>query len=302
MTAGHRATPRKSNKTQMKTNRTIITTAVLIAIAAIGVAALVLREPSTVAVPKDETSAKKKVVNKKHLKKPSVPARAKPAEASPVKAAKSEPIRPEDGGTAVGERAAEQPKAEDMDAEKKSKEDNPFPRYLDMFRNNPAALAAEFEKEAEADRAEERKLRDWAIDKLKLNAEQAAFLEKSLDDIKGIVLQQNQEEVDLIKSGQLNEEDAADGSIWTSNRLFMDQCVAARKKAVLDAAVELYNHLDSNDVPDSERQSVIQWVTMQTSFSHDCYEPMLQVYDKVYKNMGFGNGIFSWCKRQSQKK
>ena len=135
-----------------------------------------------------------------------------------------------------------------------------------------------------------------------MNAEQAAFLEKSLDDIKGIVLQQNQEEVDLIKSGQLNEEDAADGSIWTSNRLFMDQCVAARKKAVLDAAVELYNHLDINGVSDSERQSVIQWVTMKTSFSHDCFEPFLQVYDKVYKNMGFGKGIFSWCIRPSQKK
>ena len=173
-----------------------------------------------------------------------------------------------------------------------------------MFKNDPAALAAEFEKEAEADRAEERKLRDWAIDKLKLNAEQAAFLEKALDDIKGAVLQQHKEEVDLIKSGQLNEEDAEDGSIWTSNSLFLDQCVAARKKVVLDAAVELYNHLDSNGVPDSERQRVIHWATMQTSFHNDCYEPFLQVYDKVYKNMGFGNGVFSWCtrQRQSQKK
>ena len=34
----------------------------------------------------------------------------------------------------------------------------------------------------------------------------------------------------------------------------------------------------------------------------ECFEPFLQVYDKVYKNMGFGNGIFSWCRRPPQKK
>ncbi len=286
----------------MKTRQTIIVTAAIIAIVAIGVAVLVLWEPSTAAVPADETPVAKKVVKKKHIKRPPVPARAKPADVSSVKAAKSEQVRPEGARTAKVENAVEPPKADGVDAEKKVKDDNPFPRYLDMFRNDPAALAAEFEKEAEADCANQRKLRDWAIDKLKLNAEQAAFLEKSLDDIKGFVLQQNKEEVDLIKSGQLNEEGAADGRIWSSNRLFMDQCVAARNKVVLDAAVELYNHLGSNDVPDSERQSIIQRVTMQTSFSHDCFEPFLQVYDKVYKNMGFGNGIFSWCKRQSQKK
>ena len=28
------------------------------------------------------------------------------------------------------------------------KDDNPFPRYLDMFKNNPEALVAEFQKEA----------------------------------------------------------------------------------------------------------------------------------------------------------
>ena len=32
------------------------------------------------------------------------------------------------------------------------KDDNPFPRYLDMFKNNPEALTAEFQKEAEANR------------------------------------------------------------------------------------------------------------------------------------------------------
>ena len=171
-----------------------------------------------------------------------------------------------------------------------------------MFKNNPEALAAEFEKEAEADRAAQRQLRDWAIDELKLNAEQAAILEKFLDDVKGVVLQEHQEEVDLIKSGQLNEEDAADGSIWTSNRLLMEQCVSDRKKAVFDAAVELYNQLDINGVPDSKRQEVIYWATYQTSLHSDCFEPFLQVYDKVYKNMGLGNGIFSWCKRQRQLK
>ena len=281
-------------ETQMKTKSTMVTAVVLVAVAAIATAVLALRERGTAEVPADETPVEKKVVKKKPVKKPAVPARAKPAEASPAKAAKPKPA-----AVAV---AAEVPKAEGVDAVKNAEPDNPFPRYLDMFKNDPAALAAEFEKEAEANRAEERKLRDWAIDKLKLNAEQAAFLEKALDDIKGVVLQQNQEEVALIKSGQLNEEDAADGSIWTSNRLFIEQCAVAKKKALLDAAMELYNHLDVNGIPDSERQSVIFWATYQTSFSHDCFEPFLQVYDKVYKNMGFGNGIFSWCKRRPQKK
>ena len=284
----------------MKTKQTIIMTTALIAIAAIGIAVLVLRGRGTATVSADETSVANKTAKKIPNKSPSIPARAKQAEAMPVKAAK--PPRPDGTGTAVGENAGETPKAEGEDAGKKAKDDNPFPRYLDMFRNDPAALAAEFEKESEADRAEERKLRDWAIDKLKLNAEQAAFFEKALDDIKSVVLQQNKEEVDLIKSGQLNEEDAADGSIWTSNRLIIEQFAVAKRKAVMDAAVELYNHLDINGVPDSERQMVIQWTTYQMLFSNDCFEPFLQVYDKVYKNMGFGNGIFSWCKRQQQKK
>ena len=287
---------------QTQTKSAIIAAAAIVAVVAIGAAILVLRGRSTAAVPADETSVEKKVVKKKPIKKVPVPTRAKPTEGSPAKAAKSEPMRPKDAGTAVGADTVEKLK-EDVGAQtadKDAKPDNPFPRYLDMFRNNPAALAAEFEKEAEANRAEERKLRDWTIDKLKLNAEQAAFLEKALDDIKGIVLQQNQEEVDLIKSGQLNEEDAADGSIWTSNRLLMEQCVSDRKKAVFDAAVELYNQLDINGVPDSKRQQVIFWATYKTSFSYDSFEPFLQVYDKVYKNMGFGNGIFSWNARQRQ--
>ena len=36
-------------------------------------------------------------------------------------------------------------------------------------------------------------------------------------------------------------------------------------------------------------------------FSYECFEPYLAVYDMVYKNMGFGNGIFSWCKQQEKK-
>ena len=220
---------------------------------------------------------------------------------SAAKPTRKAPIRSAESGRMV---PVEKPKenAEEQAAEKSAESDNPFPRYLDMFKNNPEALVAEFEKEAEADRVNQRKMRDNAIARLKLNAEQAAFFEKALDNLKSAVMQQEQEKVDLITSGQLNEDTAADGRIWSSNRLLMDQCVAARDKLVRDAAVEIYNRLDINGVPDSEIQSVIQWTTLNTSFSYECFEPFLQVYDKVYKNFGFGNGIFSWCIRQSQKK
>ena len=43
-------------------------------------------------------------------------------------------------------------------------------------------------------------------------------------------------------------------------------------------------------------------VEKKVSFSFECYEPNLAVYDKLYKNMGFGKGIFSWCVRPRQKK
>ena len=286
----------------MKTKRTVITVAAIIAIAAVGIAVLALRGRSTAAVPADGTSVERKVVKKKHPKKSSAPARAKAVEALPVKTAKSEPVRPEGGGTVAGGDAAEPPKAEGVDAEKKAKGDNPFPRYLDMFRNDPAALAAEFEKEAEADRANHRKMRDKAIAKLKLNAEQAAVFEKALDDLKNAILQHEQEEVGLITSEQVNMDTAADGRLWDSNLLLMDQCGAAKEKIVRDAAVELYNQLAVDNVPDAEKQKIIKWTTYNTSFSFDCYEPVLQVYDKVYKNMGFGKGIFSWCVRPQQKK
>ena len=288
----------------MKTKRTIIMTAAISTVVAIGVAVLVLRTRNTATVPADETvvAVEKKVVKKRPVKKTSVPVRAKPAETSSATAAKPKSVRPEDVSTVADGNAVETPNVEDADAKKKAKEDNPFPRYLDMFRNEPAALAAEFEKEAEADRASQRKMREQAIAKLKLNEEQAALFEKALDDIRNAVLRNMQEEVDLITSGQANMDTAADGRFWDSNLLLMDQAVAAREKIVRDAAVELYNQLNVDGVPDAEKQRVIKRVTYNTSFSFDCYEPMLQVYDKVYKNMGFGNGIFSWCIRQSQKK
>ena len=284
----------------MKTKRTIIMTTAIIALAAIGVAVLVLRTRNAVAVLANETAIEKKVVKKKPVKKTSVSTRAKSAETSSATAAKPKSVRPEDVRTVADGNAVETPNVEDADAKKKAKEDNPFPRYLDMFRNEPAALAAEFEKEAEADRAGQRKMREQAIAKLKLNEEQAALFEKALDDIRNAFLRNVQEEVDLITSGQANMDTAADGRFWDSNLLLMDQAVAAREKIVRDAAVELYNQLNVDGVPDAEKQRVIKRVTYNTSFSFDCYEPMLQVYDKVYKNMGFGNGIFSWCTRQMQ--
>ena len=241
----------------MKTKQPIITTAAIIALVAIGATVLVLLDPSTAAVPADETVVVKKVVPKKPAKKASVTARVKPVAAPLKKAAK--PPRPESVGTVVRENAVEPPKAEDKDAEKKAKDDNPFPRYLDMFRNDPAALVAEFEKEAEVDRAKQRDMRDQAIAKLKLSAEQAAFFEKVLDDIRNAVFQLEQENVDLVTSGQLNMDTAADGRLWNSNTLLMDQFVAAREKIVQDAAVELYNKLDVDGISDAEKQKSLKW-------------------------------------------
>jgi hypothetical protein len=282
----------------MKAKQTIITTAAIIAIAAIGVAVLVLREPGTAVVPTDETAVVKKAAPK--IKDVSVPVRAKPAKTSSAKAAK--PKRTESVGTAVGEKAVEAPKADGVDVEKKAQDDNPFPRYLDMFKNDPAALVVEYEKEAEADRANQRKMRDWAIGELKLNDEQVAVFEKAMDGLRDAVKQLTQEGVDLILNGQLNEETAADGAIWSSNILLSKKSVAARNKMVQDTAEELYELLNLEGVSDSVKQRVLERASYITSFSYECAEPNLQVYDKVYKNMGFGDGIFSWCKRQSQKK
>lgn len=222
---------------------------------------------------------------------------AKLKRSAPPRSAESErKASAELSGEKPEENAGEQAAGDD------AKPDNPFPRYLDMFKNNPAALAAEFEKESEADRARQREMRDTAIAKLKLNAEQAAFFEKALDNLKSAVMQHEQAQVDLIMSGQVNMDTAADGRIWDGNELLADQFVAAREKIVRDAAVELYNQLDIDTVPDSEKQRIIGKTTYITSFSYECLEPNLAVYDKVYKNMSYGKGIFSWRKRLQQKK
>jgi hypothetical protein len=278
----------------MKANRIIITVAALISLAAIVAVALALRDGSTAAVPADETSIEKKVAKNAPVKKRSAPARAKPVEASPVKEAK-----PNSAHRVAGEKAIE--KADGEDADKKANSDNPFPRYLDMFKNNPEALVAEFEKEAEADRARQREMRNKAIAKLKLNAEQTEFFEKALDDLRDEITQQNREWAELVTSGRLNEDTAADGCIWSSNPLLAQRMVAAREMAVRETSEKLYEQLVIDGVSDAEVQNTLSRVVYNTSFSYECYEPDLAVYDKVYKNMGFGKGIFSWCVRPHPK-
>ena len=175
------------------------------------------------------------------------------------------------------------------------KDDNPFPRYLDMFKNNPEALVAEFQKESEADRASLAGLRKGIIDELKLNAEQAVVFEKALDDLRDEVTRINEEYVGLIESGQLNDED--DGSIFTSNRLLGQRFVADREKAMRETSEELYEQLELDGVSDAEKQRLLFIAAQRTTFSYECLEPYLAVYDKIYKNLGIGDGIFSWCSR-----
>ena len=175
------------------------------------------------------------------------------------------------------------------------KDDNPFPRYLDMFRNDPEALAAEFIKEAEADNARLRKMREDAIAKLKLNAKQAEVFEKALDDLRDEITRQNEEWVGLITSGQLNEDMAADGRIWDCNPLLCQRHIAAREMAVRETAEKLYEQLVLDGISDAVEQNVLIDAAYKTSFAYECLEPNLAVYDKVYKNMGVGDGIFSWC-------
>ena len=182
------------------------------------------------------------------------------------------------------------------------KDDNPFPRYLDMFKNNPEALVAEFQKEAEADRASLAELRKGIIDELKLNAEQVVVFDKALDDLRDEVTRINEEWVELIKSGLLNDED--DGSILTSNRLLGERFVAAREKAFRETAEKLYEQLELDGVSDGKKQAWLYIATSRTASSYECLEPNLAVYDKVYKNYGIGDGIFSWNRwhrRQQQK-
>lgn len=219
-----------------------------------------------------------------------------------VAAAKPRPEGAEDVRMASKEQPAEKPEADAVEqkSDKDAKDDNPFPRYLDMFKNDPDALAAEFLKEADKDRASQRKMRDEAVANLKLNAEQAAFFEKALDDLVAEITQQNREWADLVASGKLNEE-TADGAIWSSNPLLAQRMVAAREAAVRETGEKLYENLVLDGVSDAEEQRVLRGVVYRTSFSYECYVPDLAVYDKVYKNMGFGTGIFSWCIRQSRK-
>lgn len=189
----------------------------------------------------------------------------------------------------------EKPAQEGNAAQKKN--DNPFPRYLEMFKNDPEALAAEFLKEAEKDREFQAQRRQEAIDKLNLNAEQAAVFEKALDELVAAVTQLHQDQVDLVLSGKLNMDTASDGSLWNSNPLWSKRITAAREGAVQETAERLYEQLEFSGISDADAQNIIYRAAYNTSFSYECLEPSLQIYDKVYKNMGVGSGIFSWCTR-----
>ena len=190
--------------------------------------------------------------------------------------------------------------AQDAQAETQKKDDNPFTRYLDMFRNDPEALAAEFIKEAEADNAKQRKMREDAIAKMKLNAKQAELFEKALDDLRDEITRQSEEWVRLINSGQMNEDTAADGRFWDSNPLLCERVISDREAAVRETAEKLYEQLVTDGISDAAFQRVINNAAQKTAFAYECLEPNLAVYDKVYKNMGVGDGIFSWCRRQQQ--
>ena len=54
-------------------------------------------------------------------------------------------------------------------------------------------------------------------------------------------------------------------------------------------------------VSDAKKQSWLYIATSRTAHSYECLEPVLAVYDKVYKNYGIGDSIFSWCRRQRQQ-
>ena len=255
-----------------------------VAAVAIGIAWFAMRERDTTTVPVVETPVRKKIAK-------AVPAKAK---ARRTAAAKSKAKVDKTGQTVTDKQEKQLEPTQEEQAAQEKKNDNPFPRYLDMFKNNPEALAAEFQKEAEADNARQRKLREGIIAEWKLNQEQAAMFEKALDDLKAEVTRQNEEYAGLIKSGELNYED--DGSIFTSNRLLGQRFVAAREAAMRETSEKLYGQLELDGVSDAEKQRWLFIATQRAVFSYECFEPYLAVYDKVYKNMGFGNGIFSWCK------
>ena len=139
-----------------------------------------------------------------------------------------------------------------------------------------------------------RKMREDAIAKLKLNAKQAELFEKALDDLRDEITRQTEEWVRLINSGQMNEDTAADGRFWDSNPLLCDRAISDREAAVRETAEKLYEQLVTDGISDAAFQRVIGNAAQKTSFAYECLEPNLAVYDKVYKNMGVGKGIFSW--------
>ena len=222
----------------------------------------------------------------------------------PTARAQSRRTAAESQRKAPSEQAGEKPKEAvgENAVSKGANNDNPFPRYLDMFRNNPEALAAEFEKEAAADRAEQRQMRDEIIRDWKLNEEDASFLEKALDDLREEVRGLNEEFVGLIASGQLDEESSEDGSIMCSNHLLSQKKGDAVRTAFRETAEKLYRQLVPQGVSAADEQVILWNAVRHTAYSYDSFEPFLQVYDKVYKNMGFGKGIFSWCSRPASRK
>ena len=259
-----------------------------VAVMAVGCALFALKSSDANTEPPAESPVRKTIACPKNAPEKSACMAKAPAE-KPKAPSGKDAERPT-GGEANNE-------AERKVDEATKKEDNPFPRYLEMFKNDPEALAREYAKELEADRAEQVKMRKWVVDELHLNAEQAEFVESVMDGLMEAVLQHNQDEVDLIASGQLNEDSAADGGIWNGNRLAMQKHVLARNELVLKAAEEMYEHLAVEDVPDAKKQNVLFQSAYQTSFAFETLAPYLGVYDKVYKNMGVGKGLFSWCRR-----
>ena len=279
----------------MRAKATIIAIAALVVGVAIGWFAAGLRSDG--AAPSQNGDDDGGVVATQKARSRQVPSAAKPTHKASICLTDSERMVPVD-------QPIEKPKenVEGPAAGNDTKPDNPFPRYLDMFKNNPEALVAEFKKEAEKDRAYQRELRDGTIDKLKLNEEQAAVFEKALDDLRDKITQHVRESVELITSGQLNDETAADGCIWDSNRILQYKMALARQEFICDTAEKLYEQLDLDGVSNADKQEFLFWAARQTSFSYECLEPNLSVYDKVYKNFGVGKGIFSWCRRPKQKK
>ncbi len=227
-----------------------------------------------------------RAVSMKPPKPPSAPAPATPRRKANVD------VRP----APEAAKPEEKPVQEEQPEQKNDNER--FARYLDMFKNDPGALVAEFLKEADADRARQMEIRKYTIDNLKLDAEQRAVFENALDELQATIKRQQQDAVDLIVEGYLNEDTAADGSIWSSNPLLMRRSMAARESAIQETAEKLYEQLELDGIGDAAKQSYILNAVNRTSFSYECLEPYLSVYDKIYKNMGVGEGVFSWCARQ----